>query len=121
QAVALGRVKVYEQLRAQIERVCDAGIEPTHLDTHKHTHLFPPVLDAVARLSDEFKIPWVRRPFDLPITTSSISWPTRATNRAVSMVRRRFSRVLREHGCRSTDHFAGFQMTGRYDAASLAA
>jgi chitin disaccharide deacetylase len=35
-------------------------------------------------------------------------------------VRGRFSRILGEHGCRSTDHFAGFQITGRYDAAGLA-
>jgi predicted glycoside hydrolase/deacetylase ChbG (UPF0249 family) len=27
--------------------------------------------------------------------------------------------VLSRHGCRSTDHFAGFQMTGHYDAAAL--
>ena len=41
---------------------------PTHLDTHKHTHLAPPVLDAVARLAEEFGIRWVRRPFDIPLT-----------------------------------------------------
>jgi predicted glycoside hydrolase/deacetylase ChbG (UPF0249 family) len=36
----------------------DAGILPTHLDTHKHTHLLPQVLDAVTRVSEEFRIPW---------------------------------------------------------------
>jgi len=34
-------------------------------------------------------------------------------------VRKRSLRVLAEHGCRSTDHFAGFQITGRYDAGGL--
>jgi predicted glycoside hydrolase/deacetylase ChbG (UPF0249 family) len=28
--------------------------------------------------------------------------------------------VLAARGCRSTDHFAGFQITGRYTAADLA-
>ena len=28
-------------------------------------------------------------------------------------------RVLRAHGCRFTDNFAGFQFTGNYDAASI--
>ena len=28
--------------------------------------------------------------------------------------------MLARHGCRSTDHFAGFQVTGRYAAADLA-
>ena len=35
---------------AQIRQLQSAGITVTHLDTHKHTHLAPPVLDAVARL-----------------------------------------------------------------------
>ena len=53
--------------RAQVRRILDAGIRPTHLDTHKHTHLAPPVLDAVARLAEEFGVRWVRRPFDFPL------------------------------------------------------
>ena len=28
--------------------------------------------------------------------------------------------MLARHGCRTTDHFAGFAITGRYDAARLA-
>ena len=35
------------------------------------------------------------------------------------MMRRRFHRVLERHGCRTTDHFAGFQITGRFRTAEL--
>jgi chitin disaccharide deacetylase len=121
-AVMLGRVRIYEEMLAQVRCILDAGLEPTHLDTHKHTHLLPPVLDAVARISEECRIPWVRRPFDLPLTParSGVAWTKRATSRALGVVRGRFARVLARHGCRSTDHFAGFQVTGRYDAAGLA-
>ena len=94
---SLGRIRIYDELARQIGKVVDAGIRPTHLDTHKHTHLLPPVLEAVARLSKEFKIPWVRRP-----------------------LARLFEGMLARHGCRTTDHFAGFALTGRYDAARLA-
>ena len=121
-AMLLGRIRIYEELRAQVRRILDAGLEPTHLDTHKHTHLLPPVLDAVARLSEEYKIPWVRRPFDFPLTPATrpaIGWVKRATSQALGVVRSRFARVLARHGCRSTDHFAGFQITGRYNAAEL--
>jgi len=120
--VALGRIRIYEEMQAQVRRILDAGVEPTHLDTHKHTHLLPPVLDAVAQLSEEYRIPWVRRPFDLPLTPSGpgITWAKRATSKSFGIVRNRFSRVLTRHGCRSTDHFAGFQITGRYAAADLA-
>ncbi len=107
-ALAAGRIKVFDELTAQVRRILDAGLRPTHLDTHKHTHLLPPVLDAVARISEEYKIPWVRRPFDFPLTPAGVSWTKRATSRAFGVVRRRFARVLARHGCRSTDHFAGF-------------
>ena len=122
-AIMLGRLRIYEELRAQVRRVLDAGVEPTHLDTHKHTHLLPPVLDAVARLSEEYKIPWVRRPFDLPLTAAArpgVEWAKRATSQALGVMRSRFTRVLASRGCRSTDHFAGFQITGRYNAEELA-
>ena len=66
-AVFTRKVKPYEELKAQVERIVSAGLKPTHLDTHKHTHLLPPVLDAVTRLSEEFAVPWVRRPFDFPM------------------------------------------------------
>ena len=34
-------------------------------------------------------------------------------------MRRRFHKVLARHGCRTTDHFAGFQITGRFREAEL--
>lgn len=118
-AVALGRVDVYGELRRQVERIVNAGIKPRHLDTHKHTHLLPPVLQAVARLSEEFRIPWVRRPFDLPLNGQRVPWQKRAVSGGLGFLRRRFHRVLAAHECRVTDHFAGFQITGRFDAADV--
>jgi predicted glycoside hydrolase/deacetylase ChbG (UPF0249 family) len=117
---ALGRIRIYDELAAQVRKVQSAGIQPTHLDTHKHTHLFPPVLRAVARISSEFGIPWVRRPFDLPFHGSGITWQRRAVTKALGFARAGFHRVLSRHGCRTTDHFAGFLLTGHYDAAELA-
>src|SRR5579863_8807822 len=40
-AVMRGRLSPYEELRAQVEKIVAAGIRPTHLDAHKHTHLMP--------------------------------------------------------------------------------
>ncbi len=116
-AVALGRIPIYERLAAQVRRIVDAGIAPTHLDTHKHTHLLPPVLEAVARIGEEFGIPWVRRPFDFPMQPGGVGW----TNRGMGMMRGRFRRVLARHGCRATDWFAGFRLTGSYREGDLAA
>jgi predicted glycoside hydrolase/deacetylase ChbG (UPF0249 family) len=120
-ALARREIRIYEELAAQVRSIVDAGIRPTHLDTHKHTHLAPPVLDAVARLSQEFGIPWVRRPFDFPLTAlrGTVPRAKRLTSDALGLLRRRFHRVLEKHGCRTTDHFAGFQITGRFRTAEL--
>ena len=77
-AVALGRIRIYDELVQQVRRIVDAGLSPTHLDTHKHTHLLPPVLEAVARISEEFRIPWVRRPFDFPLQPGGVGWKNTA-------------------------------------------
>lgn len=63
-ALMRGEISAYEEIRAQVWKIVDAGIRPSHIDTHKHTHLMPPVLRAVARVAREFGIRWVRRPFD---------------------------------------------------------
>ena len=120
-ALARGELRVYDELAAQVRRILDAGLAPSHLDTHKHTHLAPPVLDAVARVSREFGIVWVRRPFDFPLNAAQYGIPRSKnwTSAALGVMRRRFQRVLREHGCRTTDHFAGFQITGRFRAPEL--
>jgi predicted glycoside hydrolase/deacetylase ChbG (UPF0249 family) len=120
-AMAKREIRVYDELAAQVRRAVDAGIHPTHLDTHKHTHLAPPVLDAVARLAQEFGIRWVRRPFDLPLTTLKGTVPIvkRMTSGSLGFLRKRFHRVLERHGCRTTDHFAGFQITGRLRTPEL--
>jgi len=120
-ALASREIRPYDELKAQVRRIVDAGQHPTHLDTHKHTHLAPGVLDAVARLGEEFGILWVRRPFDFPLSALGGAAPRmkQLTSGALTLLRRRFHRVLQKHGCRTTDHFAGFQITGRFRAAEL--
>lgn len=115
-SMLMRRIRVYDELRAQMLRIVAAGIRPTHVDTHKHTHLFPPVLEAVARLAEEFGVAWVRRPFDLPITgaPAEVSWTKRAISSAFRSVRGQFHAKLARRHCRTTDWFAGFQITGRF-------
>jgi len=121
QTLALGRLSVREELRAQIEKIFAAGLRPTHLDTHKHTHLLPPVLSVVADLAREFSIPWVRRPFDCPAlrgigaTPLQKQWLSWSINRAEN----NHVAIVRQHQLRCTDYFAGFQLTGYLDTAAL--
>ncbi|MGI6362361.1 MAG: carbohydrate deacetylase [Bacillota bacterium] len=52
--------EVEAEWRAQIQRLLEAGLEPTHLDSHHHIHLWPPLLAIACRLAREFGIPAVR-------------------------------------------------------------
>lgn len=119
QQLVAGRWDVFAELSAQVERVLNAGIRPTHLDTHKHTHLLPVVLNAVAEISEKYSIPWVRKPFDLPLEANRAGWKTRTAAKAMQGLRKKFNRTLARHGARSTDHFAGFVWTGDYNAEDL--
>lgn len=123
ESLALRRLRPFEELAAQTRKILESGLRPTHLDTHKHTHLLPPVLEAVARISEEFGIRWVRLPFDFPRRGAArgVPWTRRAASRGLRLFRRRMRTVLERHGCRATDHFAGFQITGLFRAPELAA
>jgi predicted glycoside hydrolase/deacetylase ChbG (UPF0249 family) len=121
-ACGLSATAIEQEFSAQIEKIRAAGVRPTHLDTHKHTHLAPPVLEAVVRVARRYEIPWIRRPFDLPLRGAQgpAPWKRRALQRALRPLSRRFDRLILKNGCRATDHFAGFQLTGGYHARHLA-
>lgn len=118
--VCFRRIAIEDELRAQIERILAAGVRPTHLDTHKHTHLLPPVLSAVARLGREYGILWIRRPFDFPLAGAGMPFWKQRLSDSLGAARARFHRVIADHGCRTTDHFAGFQLTGHLRTRELA-
>ena len=56
------RDEVARELAAQIEKVTQAGIRPTHLDSHQHLHVVPGISAIVLDLARRFAIPAVRIP-----------------------------------------------------------
>jgi len=59
-----GRIRANEvalELRAQADRAASLGIPATAWDSHRHVHLFPPVLRIVAPLARERGVRWLRR------------------------------------------------------------
>jgi predicted glycoside hydrolase/deacetylase ChbG (UPF0249 family) len=49
---------------AQVEKLQRAGINITHLDTHKHTHLFPAVTRPLLHVAERCSIGAIRQPFE---------------------------------------------------------
>lgn len=110
---------IAREFRAQVEKTIRAGIRPTHLDTHKHTHLLPPVLDAFLRTAEEYGIPWVRRPFDLPLGGFAPSLRRTLAAAALRPLEIPFAEALRRRRRRAADYFAGFRLTGGFQTGQL--
>jgi len=116
--------EIEAEAHAQIRLVQSRGIRLTHIDTHKHTHMFPTVLRAVLRGAKAAGISVVRNPFEP-------EWSVRATASAPllrqlqvrllrSLYQGAFHRIVREEGFATTDGAAGVLATGTLDAATLA-
>lgn len=58
--------EIYAEWKAQIEKVLDSGLRPTHLDSHHHTHSFKKNPAIVMRLAKEYQLP-VRNSFESPM------------------------------------------------------
>jgi predicted glycoside hydrolase/deacetylase ChbG (UPF0249 family) len=67
QALLRGKIReddIEREASAQIKKLQLAGIGLTHIDTHKHTHLFPAVLRPLLRLAEQHGIHAIRHPFE---------------------------------------------------------
>jgi predicted glycoside hydrolase/deacetylase ChbG (UPF0249 family) len=95
---ALDRGPAEAALRAQVERFrALRGAGPTHLDSHKHAHAAPALLDAFAAVAAELGIP-------------------------VRAIDARMRAALRARGVVTTDHFLGdADRRPAWDEASLEA
>lgn len=127
--LSIGSIRTKEmerELRAQLEKIRQAGIKPTHVDTHKHTHVHPRVMSAVGRVAREFGVTRVRN----PVENLRDSWRTArsenagllgnmAASLAVRSVGAWFRSIARKNGLHWPDHFLGMVLTGRMSAAAL--
>ena len=127
QALLLGTIKPAEiELEAlfQIHKLQRAGIRITHLDTHKHTHLFPVVARKLAALAESNHIPAIRNPFEpgFDLTLNHGGTLRRLAIRTISRLRPRFFSLLKtRNAVRTTDGTIGISATGDLTAPTLSA
>jgi predicted glycoside hydrolase/deacetylase ChbG (UPF0249 family) len=120
-----GRIRGAEieaEAEAQIRLLQGRGLRLTHIDTHKHTHMFPAVLRPVLRAARAAGISAVRNPFEA-------AWSRRTTTHApfvrrieVSLLQRlepAFRRIVAEYGFSTTNGAIGVLATGTLDATTL--
>ncbi len=125
---ALSPAELEAEIAAQVRKVQDAGIAVSHLDSHKHSHVFPPVFGALLRAARGCGVRAVRNPFEpaglQPLW--SLGWHTKAWMRypAVRLMGcfgGAFRRRVAQEGMVTPDGTLGITVTGCLDASLLEA
>jgi len=118
---------VRAEFRAQVERFRRAGLHPTHVDSHKHVHCLPGVLEALTDVVAEHGIRSVRFPFEKGLAQPAAadghgpapSTRARAKSRVVGFLSRHGRNTLEQRGLRTTDHFVGIEHQDRLNGETL--
>jgi len=118
------RRHIETELRAQIERVRQAGLDISHLDSHQHLHMLPGVLPIVVRLAAEYGVGALRYPNQRRSHTVGggvgARLRRRAEGAALRLLCRSGRRLVAANGLLVPDDFRGFSEAGAWDEESLA-
>jgi chitin disaccharide deacetylase len=115
-------MEVESEWNSQIQKVADAGIQPTHLDGHKHVHMLPGLFEIVLRLAKRHGIGAVRVSHEastLRVALSSgekqnlpIVMKQGVQARVLKLLARDARRMAESAGIATTDYFCGIAQTG---------
>jgi predicted glycoside hydrolase/deacetylase ChbG (UPF0249 family) len=116
--------EIEAEATAQINALIAAGVRLTHIDTHKHTHMFPAVLRPLLRAARAAGVRVVRNPFE-PVwsvrATSAAPWLRRFEVNVLRRLEKRFKRIVAEEGFATTDGALGVLATGTLNTATVSA
>ena len=114
--------EIADEAAAQIRKLQSAGITVSHVDTHKHTHLFPKVLRALLRAAAACGVRRVRNPFGprLPLRSSHLLarpglWARYAELRVLGSFAGKFREAVDREGFTTPDGTLGIVVTGALD------
>jgi chitin disaccharide deacetylase len=117
-----GRIHADEieaEATAQIRKLQAAGIVVSHVDTHKHTHIFPQVLRPLLRAARACGVKAVRNPFG-PLHLSILAkrpslWKQYSKVTVLSRLGKTFRRSVANAGLLTPDGTIGIVATGSLD------
>jgi len=115
--------EIEREALAQIQKLQHAGINVTHVDTHKHTHLFPAVARPLLRAMNQSSIAAIRNPFE-PAFTQNLAHSGFKRRLQLSLLKRlrpafqRHSELQRSEVL-TADGTLGISATGNLNATTL--
>jgi hopanoid biosynthesis associated protein HpnK len=114
--------EIESEARAQIQKIQSAGIAVSHIDTHKHTHIFPQILRPLLRAARGCGVLALRNPFGprFPLRSSQLLsqpnlWTRFAELRILSRFAGQFRRAVDREGFVTPDGTLGIEVTGMLD------
>ena len=119
-----GRIKLAEvelELTAQLEKICAAGLVPSHLDSHQHLHVLPGIFAVVARLAKRFSIRAIRKPAETVCFFGGArpSLGRVAGRTGLSLLAAGSMCNAKRNGFVTTDHFYGMLSGGQLNEALM--
>ena len=110
------------EVSAQIRKLQSAGISVSHVDTHKHTHLFPAVLRPLLRAARACGVQAVRNPFGprRPLKAGEMLkrpnlWTRSAEVRILRTLAGKFRDAAKQEGMITPHGTLGIVVTGALD------
>ena len=114
--------EITKEVSAQIRKIQSAGITVSHVDTHKHTHLFPRILRPLLRAAADCGVRTVRNPFGprLPLRSSHLLsrpglWTRYVEVRILGSFANKFREAVDREGFATPDGTLGIVVTGALD------
>jgi chitin disaccharide deacetylase len=114
-----GRISENEieaEATAQIRKLQNAGIRVSHIDTHKHSHMFPQVLRPLLKAAQACGVKAIRNPLE-PIRLGDVAgqpglWKRWGQVRMLNRLANGFRRAVQEAGMVTPDGSLGIVATG---------
>jgi predicted glycoside hydrolase/deacetylase ChbG (UPF0249 family) len=114
---------------AQIQKVRDTGINPTHLDGHKHVHMLPGLFEIALRLAKRHQIGAIRVSLEAsPLRTALASGSNKNSAtimkqgvqaRGLKLLARDARELAARAGISTSDYFCGIAQTGELTLAGV--
>jgi predicted glycoside hydrolase/deacetylase ChbG (UPF0249 family) len=108
----LDPAQIEAETTAQIQKLQAAGIQVSHLDSHKHIHMFPAALQGMLRAAKNCGIRAMRNPFEPLVFASLRQWKRQFQVKLLQGFRARFREMLADAGVKTPDGCVGIAVTG---------